>query len=88
MDQLLMNYRPENRLEIFSRVAVTLLVVVVTSITLYAMVPVADGLSREFGAWLEGLPVDALVPVLIIECTVWLLSIYLLVRPRLAKGDQ
>ena len=87
MDPLLMNYRPENRLKIFSIVAVTLLVVV-TSITLYAMVPIADSLSREVGDWLEGLPVDALVPALIIGCAVWLLSIYLLVRSRLAKGDQ
>lgn len=88
MDQLPMNYRPENRSKIFSRVAETLLIVVVTGITLYAMVPVADGLAREFEAWLEGLPVGALVPALIIGCTVWLLSIYLLVRPRLAKGDR
>ena len=88
MDQLLMNYSPENRLKIFSKVAATLLVVVVTSIILYAMVSIADGLSREFGAWLEGLPVDALVPALTIGCTVWLLSIYLLVRRRLAIGDQ
>ena len=88
MDQLLMNCRPQNRLKIFSRVAETLLVVVVTSIPLHALVPIADGLSREFGAWLEGLPVGALVPALIIGCTVWLLSIYLLVRARLAKGDR
>jgi len=88
MDQLLMNYRPENRLKLFSRATVTLLVAVVTSITLYAMVPIADGLSREFRAWLEGLPVDALIPASIIGCTVWLLSMYLLVRGRLSKGDQ
>lgn len=63
-------------------------VAVVTSITLYALVPVVDSLSREFGAWLEGLPVYALVLASIIGCTLWLLSMYLLVRRRLAKGDQ
>jgi len=88
MDQLLMNYRSENRSKNSSKVAVTLLVAVVTSITLYAMVPIADGLSREFGAWLEGLSVNELIPVSIIGCTVWLLSMYLLVRDRLSKGDQ
>jgi len=88
MDQLLMNYRSENRSKISSRVAVTLLVAVVMSITLYAMVPLADGFSREIRAWLEGLPVDALIPASIIGCNVLLLSMYLLVRRRLAKGDQ
>jgi len=88
MDQSLMNYRSENRSKISSRAAVTLLVAVVTGITLYATVIIADGLSREFGAWLGGLPVEALVPASIIGYTVWLLSMYLLVRSRLSKGDQ
>jgi len=88
MDQLIMSDRQKNRLSLSFKITVTLLVAVVTSITLYAMVPIADGFSRDFRAWLEGLPADAFVPASIIACTAWSLSMYLLIRRRLAKGDQ
>lgn len=88
MDQLIMSDRQKNRLSLSFKVTVTLLVAVVTGITLYAMVPIADSFSRGFRAWLEGLPADAFVAASIIACTAWLLSMYLLIRRRLAKGEQ
>lgn len=88
MNQLLVDYRPEKRFKPFSGRALSLLVVVVTGIALYATVRIAHGLSREFEAWLEALPAAALVPALILGCGVWLMSLYRLVRPRQAKGNR
>ena len=44
-------------------------------------------ISQGFRSWVEALPTETLIPAITLVGAAWLLSMYLLVRNRLGKGD-
>jgi len=44
-------------------------------------------IAQGFHSWVHTLPAETLVPAIILACGTWLLSMFLLVRYRLGKGE-
>ena len=42
---------------------------------------------QGFQSWINALPAEILVPAITLACAAWILSMYLLVRDRLGKGE-
>lgn len=45
-----------------------------------------SNISNRFSSWLEGLPGEVLLPAIILACSIWLVSLYLLARRRMDNG--
>lgn len=43
-------------------------------------------ISYRFSSWVEGLPGEVLVAAIILACSIWLVSLYLLARRRMING--